>query len=365
MKKIDPPKFLFQFISYNILLFIGFLPTGTQASLAQAPGATQLSSPAIPEPPPPPIGPSSDRGMQPLAVPPKNLMVQRLHPASYPVEAEIRCGATEPCLLGLSRGFVVGADVSHFLTTSFLGQFFYKPGTWFFYDGFAGFQFLQQVDNKIYANGAVGYRGFSYQSSDGRKISTQGFTFKISYGQEITPTYVQGLVFSLFPTRITVTGDASDVYAADPQNRGGELRDVAKAFYEYSQKHPRVSLYFPADLEVINWKASYVDLPNHIRGYFKICPYYLQNDFILADTYSFVEKNFGLRLAMTTTYESAKEKTGRFALLGSLGMDISATDLKPKDLRATSSGGIKLNDIVLPKRPLFDFYANIEGSYQF
>ena len=327
-----------------------------QPGASASPQSNSSAQPVVP-----PVG-SAKAETQTLSVPAKNLMAQRLHPASFPREAEIRCGTLEPCAMGLTRGFVVGGDLSRLISTSFLGQFLYKSGTWFFYDAFAGFQFLQQVDNKIFANGSVGYRGFSYENSDGRKVSTKGFTFKVAYGQEINPVYTQGLVFSLFPSRVSVTGDKAE---QDAQNRGGELPGVSKAFYEYSRKHPRVSLYFPADLEVINWKASHVDLPNHVRSYVKVAPFYIQNDFVLQDTYSMTEKNFGLRLGATTTYESVQEKSGRYAFLGSFGVDVAASDQKSEDQRANRSSGIKVDNILLPKRPVFDFYVNLEASYQF
>lgn len=291
-------------------------------------------------------------------------MGMRLHPASLPAEAEFRCGTAEPCALGLTRGFALGSDLFGTLATTLLGQHLYESGTWLFYDVFAAYQFLSMVDSKIYANGSVGYRGFSYENTNKDKVETAGLTFRLAYAQEITPVYSQGVTVEGFVTKPKFNRGAAVLYNLnEPADREPAVKAL-KEFYKFSQKYPRLRVGLPADLELINWKASHIDLPNHLRGYLHLEPFYITNDMKLSDRYEFEEKNYGLRVAMTTAYESAKEKAGRFAAKGSVGADLSASDTVDKCL------GVGANSLACPtlkpsKRPVFGLYVNLEASYQF
>jgi len=304
---------------------------------------------------------------QTLTVPGKNLMSQRLHPASFPKEAEVRCSILEHCAFGLTRGFVLGSDVFSTGVTSLLGQQIYAPGAWIFYDAFAGFQFLQGVDDKFYANGSVGYRGFSYRKEigvdqDEVRVRSSGFTFRVTYAQEITPIFSQGLTFNLFAgkTRMDDSGALSVV------SEGKAHRKLVREFYDFSQQSPKVRLGLPADFEIINWKASHVDLPNHLRGYIRAEPFYIQNEFVIEDRASYIEKNFGVRTQYMMSYESLAQKSGRYAFLGGVGFDLATTN-KP-DIAYDAVPGDPHPALINEQpnhRKVLGLVLNLEGSYQF
>jgi hypothetical protein len=293
-------------------------------------------------------------------------MAQRLHTASFPNETEVRCSLLEYCAIGLTRGFVIGGDLLYGAAgTTLLGSQIYAPGAWVFYDGFLGYQFLQGVDGKYFANGSIGYRGFSYRKEvglddDERTIRSRGFTFRVNYGQEIAPTYTQGLDFQVF-TGKTSMDEAGTIAQTGPE--GQAQRKFARQFHSYSQSYPKVRLGLPADFELINWKASHVDLPNHMRGYVRAEPFYIQNEFIVEDHVESIEKNFGLRAMYLMSYESKQEKAGRYAFLAGVGFDL-ATSNKP-EARYEADDTPDFLDADFKPRKTFIPLLNLEGSYQF
>lgn len=335
-------------------------PPSASAGAAAAEAAPSVSAGAAMS------APSSQGAAQTLSVPARNLMTQGLHPASFPKEAELRCSVLEFCVAGLTRGFVLGSDLLYGTAgTTLLGAQAYSPGAWVFYDGFVGYQFLQGVDSKFFANGSVGYRGFSYRKEvgsqdDERSLRSRGFTFRVAYGQEITPAYIQGLTFQFFAGKTTM--DESK-FLLELDEDGQAARKFAKQFYEFSQHYPKVRLGLPADIEIINWKASHIDLPNHLRGYIRAEPFYIQNDFVIEDRYKSIEKNFGLRAQYMMSYESKQEKSGRYAFLAGVGFDL-ATSNKPEPVyEGVDDDRLKLQK--LTARKVFVPLLNLEASYQF
>ncbi|MCA2959791.1 MAG: hypothetical protein IOD12_06025 [Silvanigrellales bacterium] len=312
--------------------------------------------------------PASNGPAQTLTVPGRNLMMQRLHPASFPQEAEIRCSILEFCAAGLTRGFVLGSDLLYgTVGTTFLGSQIYAPGAWLFYDGFLGYQFLQGVDNKFYANGSIGYRGFSYRKEvgsqdDERTVRSRGFTFRVAYGQEITPVYSQGLTFEIFAGKTTM--DESEFLLLLNED-GQAARKFARQFYEYSQHFPKVRLGLPADFEIINWKATHIDLPNHLRGYVRAEPFYIQNEFAIEDRYTSTEKNFGLRAKYMMSYESKQEKAGRYAVLVGVGFDLATSNKPEATYEGEGGDDDRLKAQRLKPRKVFQPLLNVEASYQF
>lgn len=335
---------MFQFIDRNssafcgaVTLFCALLPNGGLCQDAKSSDASDV---------------------QTLSVPPKSLLEQRLHPASFPGEAEIRCGIGEPCVMGLARHFSVGADVFNMLGTPIVAPM-REPGKWIFYDGFLGFQFLRQQGDPYYANGFVGYRGFSYEDSNSHEVSTEGITFRIAFAQEVWTNYTQGVTFGGYMGNVKYS-DEDLLY----RRQGGDLEEVrsaVKKFYPLSRRYPRVQVAFPADFEVINWKASHIDLPNHLRGYARVEPFYIQNDLAFSHGYSWTEKNFGARLGISLAYESKPvDQADRYSFLVSAGPEFATSTFTFE--RGEKSADYKFD---LPRRPGLDYYAQIQGSYQF
>ena len=312
-----------------------------------------------PQPAPQPqnaVSTSDSTPPQFLSVPGKSLMALRLHPSSYPAETELNCSSASECVFGLTRGFVVASDLLGVIQTPLFGPI-REPGSWLLIDAALGYQFLQNVDGSYFANGSVGYRAFSFKDSESRSIDTKGVKFKIAYAQSISPVFSLGLIFQGFQGKVNYSG-ADSVYKRN--NEGVQSRDTVAKFYRYSQTYPRVSLSLPADIEVMNWKNTHIDLPNHIRSYVKVEPFYIQNELELENSYLWIEKNFGMRLALTGAYEAPEEKSGRFSILASFGFDLASSawtvDYKNKNLG---------QEMELPRRRVMSPYGDLQLSYLF
>lgn len=289
----------------------------------------------------------------------RSLSAQRLTPSSFPEEAEIYC-SYEQCVFGLTRGLVIGGDVFGMVYAPFR-QYFdpnWNDGAIYIIDAFGGFQILRDVDNKIYMNAQIGYRRINYDNN-GTNMSNQGITAKVNYSQLITPIYLQGLSFSGYFVGNSTTSNQQAI-ALGSQNHGSFSND-ASYFYRISQKYPTYQFSLPADIEVANWNREQTNLNAPIRTYAHLEPFYIQNN--LSFSYDNVslqktEQNFGIRIAATGSYESSQgTASGRFALLGSLGVDFSTSSMT-----TTQSGNA---DVDIPPRRWISPYVNIAGSWQF
>jgi hypothetical protein len=340
---------------------------GNVVGFAQAPGSSTPGKAVIhPQPAAKGTGAASEKpdpavnALGTLSVAPRSLLAQRLHAATLPGEAEVRCGFSEPCAFGFARGFALGGNLLRTALTP-LVQPLIQPGRWIYYDGFVGFQFLNRVDDTFDSNGSVGYRGFSFKDSDSRELDTAGITFRVTYAQEITGIYTQGLVLSGFMNQ-TKFSAKERLYEDGPE--GADSRQSLKKFYDFSHSSPTVYLGLPADIEVINWKASHIDMPSHLRGYAHIEPFYIQNDLVLQDWLKREEKSFGLRTAYEMTYESkARDQANRVAFHGALGLELAGTNSKMDYLKHDEPFGSVRP--VLDARPVLSPYWNVMASYQF
>lgn len=318
--------------------------------------------------PPPIVGapsvnePGPSRGQAPggaLSVAPRSLMDQRLHEASYPAEAEVRCLLATSCDFGLSRGFAIGSELGSVAGVPLIRPVI-DPGRWLVFDGYVGFQFLRAVDEQVYFNVGIGYRLLEHKDSDDRRAETAGMTFRVAYGQQVLDFYSQGVILSGFYANNTVDKVEED-FATTRTTASKKFLD---RFYKFTQAYPRFRFALPADLEIINWRNTHIDLPNHLRGYLRIEPFFVQNEFKESfpeiNTYTFTEYNYGLRLAALMSYVSREERSGRWGLLGGIGLDVQAAssevsyDNQPDDYRAE-----------LPEKSVFSTYWEIGASYQF
>jgi hypothetical protein len=289
----------------------------------------------------------------------RSLSAQRLTPSSYPDEAEIFCGY-EQCVLGLTRGLVIGGDVFG-MAYAPLRPYFdpdWNGGALYVIDAFGGFQILRDVDNKIYMNAQIGYRRINYDNG-GTNINSQGFTAKVNYSQLITPIYLQGLSFSGYFAGNSTTNNQQAI-SKNSQDHGG-FSNNASYFYRISQKYPTYQFSLPADIEVANWNNQQTGLKSPIRAYGHLEPFYIQNN--LNFNYNNVslqktEQNFGIRIAATGSYESSQgTAAGRFTLLTSLGLDFSTSSV------STAQSGNA--DVDIPQRQWLAPYVNLSGSWQF
>ena len=293
-----------------------------------------------------------------LSVRPSSLMAQRLHEAAFPAEAEFRCMLASSCEFGFSRGFVLGSDLGSVLGTPIVGPLT-TPGRWLVMDAFVGYQFLRAVDENVYFNAGVGWRSLSYKDSEDRKAGASGLTFRVSYAQRFLDFYTQGVSAHGF----YATNEVEKVGEDFRRQATGEKTFVSR-FYSFSQAYPRFRLGFPADIEWINWKSSHIDLPNHLRGYGRVEPFFIQNEFTESfpeiNEYSLVEQNIGLRLAYLMSYVSPQERFGRLGLLAGLGMDVQTSDQ-----RITYDDQDPSYRVALPKRKTITPYWELGGSFQF
>ncbi len=317
--------------------------------------------------PPPVVDPPSlvERDVPPaqnrsgtLSVAPKSLMEQRLHESAYPREAEFRCLFATSCDFGLTRGFTIGSDLGSVIGTPFFRPIAY-PGRWLVVDAYAGFQFLRAVDERVFFNMSLGYRFIEHAGSDGRSADARGMTFKVAYGQQILDFYSQGVLLDGFyaNNKIDNVGDQFQFIGTDD-------KEFIDRFYKFSQGYPRFRFSLPADFEVINWKNTHVDLPNHLRGYVRVEPFFIQNEFeeVFPDInkYNFTEYNYGLRVAYLMSYVSPKERYGRLGFFGGIGVDVQASssevsyDNQADDFR-----------VELPTRSIFAPYWQVGASFQF
>lgn len=291
-------------------------------------------------------------------VPAKNLTGMRIHPATNPDEAALRCSVMEPCVMGLSRGFSVGSDL-----LGVASALVYQPqataGAWTLIDGFVGYQFLDAVEKVFHANGSIGFRQFSYKDSNDNQQKSSSVTFRVNYAQDITQEYTQGL---------TLAGAFSSNNSIKPETRIYEAKDSEdarrsmKSFYKYSQKYPTIWLSFPADYEVINWKASHIDLPSDLRAYVHAEPFFAQNQFVLPNNaFSWTEQNFGLRSGASLAYESRSDRvSGRFTAYTALGLELATSTHETEQPKAQIGATVEL-----PAREPVSPYLDFGMTWQF
>jgi hypothetical protein len=289
----------------------------------------------------------------------RSLAAQKLLPSSYPEEAEILCSADQ-CVFGLTRGIVVGSDIFSMIYAPFRKTFDSKAlgGSLYIIDAFGGFQVLRDVENKIYMNAQIGFRQLNY-SYNSLNISNQGITTKINYSQLITPIYLQGLSFEAYFVGKSKTNNSQSLSFNSADHN--TFSDTASYFYRISQKYPIYQVSLPAHLEVANWNSSQTGFVQPLRLYALLEPFYTQNQLLLNyDNLSLqkIEQNFGIKMAASMSYESSQQMvSGRFALLGSLGVDISTSSIN-----TIQSGN---SDANIPAKHWLSPYINFAGTWQF
>lgn len=307
-----------------------------------------------------PVGGSSESPLHTVA--PSSLLNLRLHPATLPLEAEVSCSLLFGCQLGLSRGFSVGGDALKTLGVTTLGQHFYGPGAWAYLDVNVGYQFLRLAERQSSLMGAFGYRTFSYKNSEGAKFGRSGMAFRTAYAESVFPAYTQGMVFEAFSSPLQTEGGADQPF--NPSDERKVRSSLVREFAQFMRSNPLLRLQMPADLEIINWSPSQVDLPGAMRGYLRISPSYEQTDLVIRsgdqDIFSWIEKRFALQLMLMTTYASPEERSGRLGLLGGLGFEMAATKSSVES-KSTRSELIP----TIPSAPLVQGKLEIQGTWQF
>jgi hypothetical protein len=306
-----------------------------------------------------PVGGATESPLH--SVPPSSLLSNRLHPAALPLEAEVSCSLMFGCELGLTRGFAVGGDVLKTLGVTTMGQHFYGPGAWTYLDGNVGYQFLRMAERQSTLMGTFGFRSFSYKNSEGAKFGRSGLAFRTAYAEAVLPAYTQGMIFDVFSSSLQTEGGADQPFTPTDEKR---VRGLVKEFAQFMRSNPLLRLQMPADLEIINWSPSQVDLPGPMRGYLRISPSYEQTDLVIRsgeqNVYTWIEKRFALQLMMMTTYSSPEQRSGRLGLLGGLGFEMAAT----KSSVESKSTRSELNPVI-PTAPIVQGKLEIQGTWQF
>jgi len=330
------------------------------ASPAPAPAAAPASSPV------PQSSASGSASLSTLssplrAVPASSLLENRLHPAVLPQEAELSCSMVSSCMLGLTRGLAVGGDAFRTLGVTTLGQHFLESGAWTYVDFGAAYQLLRRAERQSSFNAGLGFRSYSYKNSDDAKISRTGLTLRTAYAEAIYPAYTQGMVFEIHSAQITTDGGADKPFDRNDTKR---VRSVISEFADFSRAHPSLRLLLPADLEIINWKPSDLEIEAPLRGYLRLTPAYEHADLIIKDAqetqYSWVEKRFALQVMALASYVSPEEKAGRYGLLGGLGLEVGSSRAKIESKVPANGENPKI-----PSAPLVRGKFEIQATYQF
>lgn len=360
-KSLVPLAELLGALGFRVFIGSVSLCFGAGAALAQPPeGQESLPPPVVGAPSVSDSGGSSGSGARAaLSVAPLSLMEQRLHEAAYPEEAEARCLLATSCDFGLSRGFAIGSDLGAVVGVPLVRPIL-EPGRWLVFDGYVGFQFLRAVDEHVYFNVGIGYRLLEHKDSNDRRAEASGMTFRVAYGQQVLDFYSQGVTLNGFYAN-NVVDKVEEDFAATRRTPSKTFLD---RFYTFSQSYPRLRFGLPADFELINWRNTHIDLPNHLRGYVRAEPFFIQNEFKESfpeiNTYTFTEYNYGLRFSYLMSYVSREDRSGRLGFLGGIGFDVQASstevsyDNQPNDYRAE-----------LPERAIFSPYWELGASYQF
>lgn len=291
---------------------------------------------------------------------PKHLTDMRLHPSTGPGEAEVQCGHS--CRLGLVKGLSVGFEPGiRFFTQPIVSIF--SPNNIQHFGGVVGYQALKNLDNTFNADVFLGYRYVRFKIAEDttRKITSQGLTFGLGFSQNISPIYNQGLVFRGWAHDASTYNDEDALYVNSDHLL--DAQNAVEKISKYTQMYPTVELRMPADIEIVNWKASHIDLPNDLHLFLRVEPFFIQNQVFFDKGYAWTEKNFGLHIAGIFAYESvAVDKASRFALSGGPGIDFSNSQ------RKFDAGGKEDNlEFSLPRRAIIDYslISNITLSYQF
>ena len=333
----------------------GSAPAASGASGAPASGNTSQPASAS-------SANSPSQSANPLhSVPPSSLVEMRLHPSQLPLEAELSCSWLSGCQLGLSRGFVISGDVPNTLGVTLLGQHFLGAGAWTYADVAVGYQFIRQAERQATLMGTLGYRTYGYKNSEIAKLERSGYMFRTAYAESVLPAYTQGLVFEAFSSSLKASGDADQPFLKADTKR---VRSLIKEFALFSRSHPLIRLQLPADLELVNWSPSQVDLPSAVRGFLRINPVYEQTEITLKNAgeniYAWTEKRFALQLMLMSAYASPAQKAGRLGLSGGLGFEMAATS----DNIESKAPSADLNPN-LPDPALISGKLEIQVTYQF
>jgi hypothetical protein len=346
------------------LFSLSVFGVGSRLALAQStpPLVPSANSSVAPAGAPESAGASFAGIPSPLrSIPPSSLLDSRLHPAVLPQEAELSCSVASSCMLGLTRGLAVGGDVFRSFGVTTLGQHFLESGAWTYVDFGAAYQLLRRSERQSSFNAAIGLRSYSYKNSDDAKLARTGLTLRTAYAEAIYPAYTQGLVFEIHSAQISTDGGADKPFERNDTKR---VRPVIKEFANFSRSHPSLRLLLPADLEIINWKPSDLEIEAPLRGYLRLTPTYEHADLILKDSqetqFSWVEKRFALQVMALAAYVSPEEKSGRYGLLGGLGIEVGSSRAKIES-KVPADG----ENPQIPSAPMVRGKVEIQATYQF
>lgn len=306
--------------------------------------------------------PSSPANISSLrSVTPSSLLDARLHPAVLPAEAEVRCSALYGCWLGLSRGFAVGGQLLESLGVTTLGQHTLGAGAWHYVDASGAYQVLFNGPRKSFLNAAIGYRSFGYENSEDISFSRTGWTVQTGYAEAVYPAYIQGLLFEIHSSVLSLEGDKEKLFDKDDAKA---MRPALKQFALFSRTHPSVRLQFPADLEIANWKGEDLELNAPLRSYLRIIPTYEQVEIRIGDiqneVYNWREKRFALGVLYMASYVSPENKSGKFSALAGLGFEVGKSRTTVSSLKP--SQGV---DPAIPAAAVVRAKAELQGTYQF
>lgn len=292
-----------------------------------------------------------------LPATPRSTVQMRLHESVFPREAEFRCSVVGACDMGLTRGLNLGFDVSQFVNSTLI-KATSDGRSWLVVDGYLGYQVLDNVPEFHSATIAVGYRVIRYKDAYDTVAKVEGLHGRLAYAHQVAPRLTVGLLFEGMPLRKD-TLSANPGWAADSAVRTN-VHGAIRSFYKYASRWPALHVAFPAELEVANLKGYDIGTPEDIHFFARLQPFFALNLMDLGDDFLWSEQVYGLRLALTSAYESIPSvKFGRWAAKGSVGLDAGLSDVR--FTRRVDYGDMQR----LPKREGVDFYGDVQVSWQF
>lgn len=320
--------------------------------------AVAQTPPASSNPRPPSFyeGGEAMRDLLPAAA--RSLPRLRLHEAALPQEAEISCSLMSTCDFGLTRGLALSIDATQFINST-LFKSTSDGRSWLALDASGGYQILRDDPASHFSNARLGYRLVRYKDSSGTLLKTEGVSAAITYAHELAPRMVIGLSFSGVPAQRDRITPGQDNWALTPVARANMFSAI-RSFYKYAGKWPRLRVGVPVDLEAANVLGSDIGIPESIHFYARAEPFFAQYELDLNDDLMWREQLFGVRLAVSSAYETKPEaRFGRIAAMVALGIDAGLSGT-----RFTHEGDY--SDVApLPKHEGVDFYGDVRVSWQF
>jgi len=271
-------------------------------------------------------------------IPPQTRTKLGVGPAGYLPEASLQCGYRD-CRFGLSWNIYVGAHLADWMEWGLYPSSQENLKRTFF-DGFIGYQYLNDVEGKHDAKGFFGFEKFlwSFDKDDVKSLNRWRFHFQYAYLLE------QGRNFSF-----TVEGRSS--FMSDEVGLEGIEKNIME-LVKFSRKHPSFLFSVQVEQELMNWSQQQNEIA-HMRLYGILEPFYEYASFSITKDILWTEQGGGVRGWLYFSMHGSSPKNSRFVVDLGIGMHLRSSSQKMKDLK-------------IPKNePSLGFVPSVQFLWQF